>query len=495
MSLTGRLTAFFLIALAAVLLGFSGTLYGLAHSHLHRQLDARLDAVLDMLVAAAEFKAGGVEWEPAERRLAPGRSPGPDEVRWLVCDAQGTPVDRSPNLKDEEARSEQIRKSMRTAVDQRYFCELIDGQGQSWHVQQRRLQGNNQSVAPAQAAGQEPAERIYSTLFLVGAASKAPLSATLRSLAWTLIGLSGSVWLLAALLARRLCRRALLPVTNMAEAARTMSAAELDQRLPDPGTGDELEELNQAFNDLLSRLQESFERQRRFAGDASHQLRTPLTAMLGQMEVCLRRERSPEDYRQALAVVHQQAQQLRHIVEMLLFLARADGEARLPDLETIDLAAWLDEYRQRWAGHVREADIQVEAWPHGPVLVQVQPPLLAQLLDNLLDNACKYSAAGSPITLRLARDAGKARLSVEDAGPGIAAVDLPHVFEPFYRSAEMRKRGTAGVGLGLAVAQRVAQAFAGRLTVYSEPGRTTRFTLVLPAIKVTDDAPVGCSVG
>ena len=271
-----------------------------------------------------------------------------------------------------------------------------------------------------------------------------------------------------------------------------MSAAELNQRLPDPGTGDELEELNRAFNDLLSRLQESFERQRRFTGDASHQLRTPLTAMLGQMEVCLRRERSPEEYRQALAVVHQQAQQLRHIVEMLLFLARADGEARLPDLETIDLAAWLDEYRQRWAGHPREADMQVESWPHGPVPVQVQPPLLAQLLDNLVDNACKYSAADSPITLRLVRDAGKARLSVEDAGPGIAAVDLPHVFEPFYRSAEMRKRGTAGVGLGLAVAQRIATAFAGRLMVHSEPGQTTRFTLELPAVKAPDDAPVGC---
>jgi heavy metal sensor kinase len=457
-------------------------------------LDARLDAVLDMLVAAAEFKAGGVEWEPAERRLALGRSPALDEVRWLICDERGLLVDQSPNLKADDPRTEEIRKAVRIAISQTYFSQLNDAQG-PWRLQQRRLQGNNYSVQQPAAARQEPAERIYSTLFLVGAVAEAPLTATLRSLAWTLGGLSGGAWLLAALLARRLCRRALLPVTNMAQAARTMSAAALHQRLPDAGTRDELEELSRAFNDLLSRLQESFERQRRFTGDASHQLRTPLTAMLGQMEVCLRRERSPEEYRQALAVVHQQAQQLRHIVEMLLFLARADGEARLPDLETIDLAAWLDEYRQRWAGHAREANILVEAWPHGPVPVQVQPPLLAQLLDNLVDNACKYSAAGSPITLRLARDAGKATLSVEDAGPGIAPADLPHVFEPFYRSAEMRKRGMAGVGLGLAVAQRIAQAFAGGLTIHSEPGRTTRFTLELPALKVADDAPVECGVG
>jgi len=146
-----------------------------------------------------------------------------------VCDEQGTLVDRSPKLKDEEARSEQIRKSMRTSIGQPYFCGLMDSQGQSWRVQQRRLQGNIQSVPPAHAAKQELTERIYSTLFLVGAASEAPMSATLRSLAWTLSGLSGGVWLLAALLARRLCRRALLPVTNMAQAARMTTCA---SRLP-----------------------------------------------------------------------------------------------------------------------------------------------------------------------------------------------------------------------------------------------------------------------
>src|SRR5207253_6792806 len=109
---------------------------------------------------------------------------------------------------------------------------------------------------------------------------------------------------------RGVCRRALTPVTRMAEAARTMSAAALDQRLPAPQTGDELEQLAGAFNGLLARLQESFARQQRFTGDASHQLRTPLAAMQGQVEVALRRERSPEEYRQALAVVQKQAAQL-----------------------------------------------------------------------------------------------------------------------------------------------------------------------------------------
>src|SRR5437763_732045 len=142
----------------------------------------------------------------------------------------------------------------------------------------------------------------------------------------------------AALAGRRLCRRALRPLTGMAAAARAISADDLGRRLPPAGTGDEVDDLGRAFNELLARLQESFERQRRFTGDASHQLRTPLAAMLGQVEVALRRERPPEEYQRVLTLVHKQSAKLREIVEMLLFLSRADAEAKRPQLEALDLA-------------------------------------------------------------------------------------------------------------------------------------------------------------
>src|SRR5207248_10102086 len=152
---------------------------------------------------------------------------------------------------------------------------------------------------------------------------------------------------------RALCRRALAPVTRMAGAARIMSAADLDQRLPAPGSRDELEDLRRAFNGLLGRLQEAFERQRRFTGDASHQLRTPLTVMLGQIEVALRRDRPAGEYRDALHVAHGQAVRLRQIVEMLLFLARADAEARLRHLERVELAGWLAGHLEQCSAHAR----------------------------------------------------------------------------------------------------------------------------------------------
>src|SRR5205823_5591551 len=145
--------------------------------------------------------------------------------------------------------------------------------------------------------------------------------------------ISGGLWLLAAFLGRWLSRRALVPVTSMARAARAIDPSDLNQRLPDPGSRDEVHDLAASFNDLLSRYQEAFARQARFTGDASHQLRTPLTAILGEVEVALRRERSIEDLRAALQKVKGRAAHLGQIVEMLLFLARADAEAITPHLE------------------------------------------------------------------------------------------------------------------------------------------------------------------
>ena len=239
------------------------------------------------------------------------------------------------------------------------------------------------------------------------------------------------------------CRRALAPVTRMAEAACAMGGAHLDGRLPAAGSGDELADLSVAFNGLLDRLQESFDRQRQFTGDASHQLRTPLTALLGQIEVALRRERPSEEYRRVLSSVQRQALSLRRIVETLLFLARADAEAQLPKLERVDLAEWLSEHLRSWADHPRVGDLRPQWAPGNPVWAKVQPPLLGELVNNLIDNACKYSRPGTPITLRLGHEEGMVFLAVEDEGCGVGLEDQQHLFELFYRSAQALRLGVS----------------------------------------------------
>jgi heavy metal sensor kinase len=458
MSLTTRLSLFFLGTLAAVLIGFSATLYGLARTYLHRQLDDRLEAALNILSASAEVWPDGVEWEGEEHPVSVGTPPGAEPIAWRVCDDRGRVLD--------SARA-----------------DIFAGEAPSWRFLERRVSAERlvtSSEADTRSSQEHKEVKKYPFLDLTVGLPLDPLVTTLRKLLLLLCGLSALLWLAAVLVGGRLCRRALAPVLRMAEAAGSMNAADPGQRLPAVTTGDELEELNRAFNHLLARLHESFERQRRFTGDASHQLRTPLTAMLGQLEIALRRTRTVEEYQQVLSVLHGQTSQMRQIVEMLLFLARADAEAKSPSLERIDLKAWLTEHLASWSGHARGADFRLQIKGDSPWWVRTQAPLLGQLVDNLLENACKYSTAGTPITVSLAREEGTVCLTVADAGPGIAEEDLPHIFEPFYRSAEARRQGVPGTGLGLAVAQRIALALGGALHVHSRPGYGSLFTLRIP---------------
>jgi heavy metal sensor kinase len=473
MTLSARLSVFFLGTLAAVLVGFSVTLYLLARTYLHAQVDHRLEAALNTLAAATEPGPDGVEWEGDKRLLVPGPGDPAQPVHWLVCDDRGGDV--KGGRSQYEGSDDFVARQRQTAPAESPGQGDVEVAGRPWRLAWRRVQ--SEGYREGRRAGEDPK---YRALVLTAGLPLRPVETALRNLALLLTGLSAGLWLLAAFAGRRLGRRALVPVTRMAEAARAIGAADLDRRLPAAGTGDELEDLGRAFNDLLGRLQQSFERQRRFTGDASHQLRTPLAAMLGQVEVALRRPRPAEEYREVLTLVQGQAGRLRQIVDMLLFLARADAEAKLPHLETIDLAGWLEGHLAPWSGNGRGADLRLEVPVKGPVWVKAQAPLLGQLLDNLLDNACKYSAPGTPITLSLGEEDGFVSLAVADAGCGIAPEDLAHVFEPFFRSAEARRLGKAGVGLGLAVAQRIAAAFGGALHVESRPGQGARFTLRLP---------------
>jgi heavy metal sensor kinase len=476
-TLTTRLSLFFLATLAWVLVGFSTVLYFLARGHLHQQAEERLEAALNTLVAAAEVGSDGVEWEPAERHLNLGPATLGDQIVWLLQDDQGQIIDGSkqPSAVDLLTHAAQHMRSAQQSG------KRLDWQGQCWQCSQRRLEPITLTPArtvPAQA-GQKDEGRKYRALSILVGVSLDPLHATLRQLAGVLLGLSLGIWLLALFVGRLVCRRALRPVTRMAVAAQDMKVDDLGRRLPTSTTGDELEDLSRAFNNLLDRLQESFQRQQRFTGDASHQLRTPLAAMIGQMEVALRRERAAEEYQRVLATVHQRAGHLRRIVEALLFLARADKEARLPELERVPLNRWLSEHLQTWSEHPRAKDIVLECQAAGSESVEVAPALLGELINILLDNACKFSRSGTPIQVRLHPEQDEVCIDVADQGCGISADDLPHVGTPFFRSATTRQQGVEGIGLGLSIAKRLAESFGGRLGITSQTGQGSCFSVKL----------------
>lgn len=456
MTLTARLLTFSLATLALVLAGFSAALWGVARDYLRREADARLEAAANTLVAACEVGPQGVEWEPRERALAFPVGPAGDAVAWRVTDPAGATIDSSGAAAD----------------------ALGAGAG-GWHVRRVRLDA---PPAAGPVPSLPPGEVRYPWVEVVVGVDDAPAAAALRRLAGVLAGLSAAVWVVALVAGRAVCRRALRPLTAMAGAARAMPADPAG-RLPAAGSADELADLGRAFNDLLDRLGAAHERQRRFAGEASHQLRTPLAAVLGQVEVGLRHDRTPDEYRRVLEVVCGQAERMRTLVETLLLLAREGVESELPVLEPTDLAAWLPAHLRTWDGHPRAADLALTGGAAGPAWAAANRAALGGLLDNLLDNALKYSPPGTPVRVTLdAPPAGPVTIEVADAGVGIDPADHGDLFRPFFRSAAARRLGVPGSGLGLAVAARLATACGAAVgLVESAPGRGSRFRVTLGA--------------
>jgi len=471
LSLTGRFSALFLGALTLVLVAYSTALYVAARVYLDRELEGRLAAALAVLAAAAEIDPDGIEWEPGERVLNIGQEPGAARLRWSVRDDRGNRIDQSRNLAEADlAEDWDVRPES---------SGLVDRRGRHWRIAHRRI-GPGLVRREGRSGGSEPPEGLHSSLLLSVCAASDPLEATLAALAWWLVGLSLAIWLLAALLCRRLSQGALTPLRRMVESARGLGVAAPGWCLEQAGTGGELDELGQAFNDLLARLHVAFERQRRFSGDASHQLRTPLTVLIGQLEVALRRERPGDEYRRVLRSALAHAVQLGQIVEALLFLARAEGEALLPGGEPLVLDRWVADHLKGRPAAGRAVEVVPRANEGEAANVWAHAALLGQLLDNLLDNACKYDPNGTPVRVEIFRNGCEAILAVEDHGPGIPAEDLSRVFEPFYRSAEARRRNIPGVGLGLAVVQRIAIALGGSVVVRSRPGEGCRVEVRLP---------------
>ena len=469
MSLTNRLSIYFLAAIGVVLAGFSLVTFLIVRGHLSAQLDHRLDAMTHALVSAIEIHPGDVEWEPLERKIKIGEDPSLEQPRWAVRNITGTLIDCSPNLEDDSVGSARATSQWRAKS-----CLLLSGQFNP------QPQDNPDNLVPEKI--QLPKDRTFhgDGLWLTAAVSERPMLESLTNLALTLAAVSSFIWLTAAFWGRWLCKQALQPISRMAKSARTIRReSSQETELDVATTGDELEDLGVAFNELLANLRESLDRQQRFTGDASHQLRTPLSALLAAVDVALRQERNPAEYQRVLGVVRRRGGQLTQIIETLLFLARPDHASALSEPECVNLADWCRSWLDGWQDHPRATEIVFQPDAE-PTAVRTYPSLLGQVLDNLLDNACKYSEPGTPVVVTLASVDGNVTLSVTDEGCGIDEADRERVFEPFFRSSQARWLGKPGVGLGLTVARRLVAILAGKLEMTSEIGQGSRFFITFP---------------
>lgn len=274
-------------------------------------------------------------------------------------------------------------------------------------------------------------------------------------------------------------RRWLLPLDRMTLEADRISAQDLSRRLPVDNPHDELGRLARVFNETLDRLQESFQALDRFVADASHELRTPLTTLRSVGEVGLRRSRSVEEYQEIIGSMLEEARRLQTLVERLLELASAEGGDHVLQRERVqldDLAATCATELGILAEQKGQR-LEVAAERCSAV---VDPVLLRQALQNLVDNAIKYSPAGSTIRLSVSARAEQLWIEVQDEGSGISPEHRAHLMQRFYRPDRDRGRQSGGFGLGLSITKAYLRVLGGALEYEPRTPRGSTFRLVLP---------------
>ncbi len=335
----------------------------------------------------------------------------------------------------------------------------------------------------------------HTTGYLRVASSLAPLDTTLADLARILV--IGSLTIIAAalLLGPLTAASALRPVVTVARTAERLAAGDFSQRTDVHHGHDEIGDLARAFDYMATRLEDSFARQqaleerlRRFAADASHELRTPLTSLRGYVDVLLRGAKDdPVDTEHALAAMQRDAVRLERLMTDLLDLSRLDSGVVGPLIQVR-----LDDLVRH---HIQ--DLPPDGPPvlgdfDGPVTVQADAVALGRAVDNLLQNASRYTPASGTVTVRVRPRGNEAIVSIADTGSGIPFDDLPHIFDPFYRSDAVRSRVTGGTGLGLSIVRAIVAAHGGTVVASSEPGRGSTFTISLPA--TMERVPAGPAV-
>jgi heavy metal sensor kinase len=282
--------------------------------------------------------------------------------------------------------------------------------------------------------------------------------------------------LVAAIGGYWMSRKALAPVDEITQAARLIGAQNLSQRLTVPRTGDELQRLSETLNEMMERLQSSFERVMQFTADASHELRTPIALIRTAAELALRRRRDEGNYRDALQHILEEAERTSSLIESLTVLARADSESDTLPRSATDIGKVLESAcdQGKTLAYAKHVEFSQNISPDVPLLM-ANPQSLHRLFLILIDNAVKYTPPGGAIAARLSCDLESAVVSVEDSGIGISPEDLPHVFERFYRADKARTRDIGGTGLGLSIAKWIADAHQAVLSVKSTPDRGSTF--------------------
>lgn len=462
-SIGARLTLWYTGILSITLLFLGSASYGLMSYSLSQDINVALQGVAQVI---------------AGRVRAEGRNPLPPDVDDLFRRFFGfSPSDRYFDMIDPKDRqpTDPPPKPLPLPISPKALQNALRGVASYETIQKPGAYPVRVLVMPLVEEGRVvhvvqvgiSLENLMRTLrrFVLIMASLFPLGLLLAG---------GGGWLLA--------RRALQPMDRMTQDARRISGEHLEERLHETGFGDELDRLAKTLNDMLARLDDSFRQIRQFSADASHELQTPLTILRGEIEVALRAPRSQKEYEGVLRSCLEEIERISRLVGGLLLLARADAGVLRLDRQPVELGELVTEVSDRLGRLAAEKGLRLHLEIPGEVVVQADREHLERLLVNLVDNAIKYTPSGGTVTLSLGEAEGReARISIRDTGRGMTPEEQGQIFTRFYRAGLARTDDGPGVGLGLCIANSIAEAHSGRIEVTSTSGQGSTFTVVLPA--------------
>lgn len=463
--------------MALTLAALAGFTYALLIQVLHSRADAALQEYADTTARQIATTLYRSEPTAAARRYPLFLS---NDLRsWgryiQVIDPRGNIVERSDGLSTHPLPVSST--ALRRGLEGRVTLETVQGLGEH----PVRI-----VTAPVQMGERIP-------LLVQAGTSLEGVEAALQRAGWILAVLTPSVFLVALVGGWLVVGRALLRVDRLTRTALDIQGTNLQRRIEHSGADDEIGRLARAFDQMIARLDRSFQQVRQFSADASHELKTPLTAIRGEAEVALMRSLSPEEYRRTLGSILESAERMSEVVESLLLLARADAGQALLGRAPVELGDLLLGAIEKLEPLAERKGVSLVVSEVADLVVPGDPLWLSQIATNLLSNGIKYTPSGGTVTVSLRGFDGCAELCVRDTGVGIPEEHLTRIFDRFYRVDQGRARAghalAGGTGLGLSITRWAVEAHDGRIEVESAENEGSLFRVFLPLASDPDSPP------
>ncbi len=478
-SLRFKLTLWYVLILGILLISFSTLLYLTLSKSLHRDVDNKLRSLADLVASESSSPSSKFGFGNIDQTLEASMNLKPMGKFIQVLDESGKIGRRSENMKDI-----QLPISLQTLKNASHGIITFET---------HRALGNT----PLRIITYPVKENHQVTRIIQIASSLEDVEDALNKLLIILIISVPSALLAASLGGQFLANKALKPVDRIAQTARMITSKNLNQRIQPLKVKDEISRLIETFNEMISRLDQSFNQIKQFTADASHELKTPLTILKGEVEVALRKKRSDSEYTQILESNLEEINRMSKIVDDLLWLSKADiGEIRLHK-EQINLTKIIQELTEQMSLLAQPKKIHIQTTNHQEEIHILGDALrIRELFLNLIDNGIKYTEEGGQINIHLLKETSLqvkgplfpmdkkemrfAKVVVSDTGIGISNEDREKIFNRFYRVDKARSRGQGGSGLGLSICKWIAEAHQGEISVESELGKGSSFIVKLP---------------